>query len=270
MNESQRRAWQALGIGPLWRLRAEPDVDSAESAHARTSMPEPPSETALEGAFAPAFDAAIPAVENDRAGASPEDGRSALVSPDTLDWPALREAVAGCRACGLCTTRRNTVFGVGPPDADWMFVGEAPGEQEDLHGEPFVGPAGKLLDAMLGALGRARSRDVYIANVLKCRPPGNRDPRPDERAQCQPYLERQLQLVGPKLIIALGKPAANVLLDTDVSVGSLRGRVHKRRVGERDVPVVVTYHPAYLLRKPEDKAKAWADLVLALRTTRGG
>ncbi len=183
----------------------------------------------------------------------------------TLDWPALREAVAGCQACGLCASRRNTVFGVGHTQADWMIVGEAPGEQEDRQGEPFVGAAGQLLDAMLRACGRARSseetgRGVYIANVLKCRPPANRNPAPEEVLQCEPFLARQVALVRPKLIIAMGRFAVQSLLKTTEPIGRLRGRVHHYE----GVPVIVTYHPAYLLRTPIDKAKAWADLCLAM------
>ena len=181
-----------------------------------------------------------------------------------LDWPALREAVASCRACGLCESRRNTVFGVGHTEADWMIVGEAPGEQEDRQGEPFVGPAGQLLDAMLRACGRNRQADdargVFIANVLKCRPPANRNPAPEEVVQCEPFLSRQVALVKPKLIIAMGRFAVQSLLKTTEPIGRLRGRVHRYE----GVPVIVTYHPAYLLRTPVDKAKAWADLCMAM------
>lgn len=181
-----------------------------------------------------------------------------------LDWPALREAVAGCRACGLCESRRNTVFGAGHTEADWMIVGEAPGEQEDRQGQPFVGPAGQLLDAMLRACGRNRQaedpRGVFIANVLKCRPPANRNPAPEEVVQCEPFLSRQVALVKPKLIIAMGRFAVQSLLKTTEPIGRLRGRVHRYE----GVPVIVTYHPAYLLRTPVDKAKAWADLCLAM------
>ncbi|MFJ5382277.1 uracil-DNA glycosylase family protein, partial [Cupriavidus sp. CER94] len=167
--------------------------------------------------------------------------------------------VAGCTACGLCDTRTNTVFGVGDPQAEWMLVGEAPGENEDLQGEPFVGQAGKLLDNMLGALGLARGRNVYIANVLKCRPPGNRNPEPEEVAQCEPYLKRQIALIKPKVIVVLGRFAAQSLLRSTTPIGKLRGTVHTYE----GIPVVVTYHPAYLLRTLTDKARAWEDLCLA-------
>jgi DNA polymerase len=181
-----------------------------------------------------------------------------------LDWPALREAVAACRACALCESRTQTVFGVGHRRARLMIVGEAPGEQEDLHGEPFVGQAGKLLDNMLRALGLARDavepeRAVFICNTLKCRPPRNRNPEPAETAQCAPFLERQIELVQPKLLLAMGRFAAQSLLGTDEAIGKLRGRVHQRC----GVPVIVTYHPAYLLRTLADKARAWDDLCLA-------
>jgi uracil-DNA glycosylase len=178
---------------------------------------------------------------------------------ELMEWDALADAVAACRACKLCSGRRNTVFGVGDRQADWLVVGEAPGEQEDLQGEPFVGQAGKLLDNMLRALGLDRSNNVYIANVLKCRPPGNRNPEPDEVAQCEPFLRRQVQLLQPKIILAMGRFAVQSLLGTTEPIGKLRGRVHQYQ----GVPVVVTYHPAYLLRNLADKGKAWADLCLA-------
>ncbi|CAD6535860.1 uracil-DNA glycosylase [Paraburkholderia metrosideri] len=190
--------------------------------------------------------------------------KPALPAIQTLDWDALSERVAGCQLCRLCEKRTNTVFGVGDRGADWMLIGEAPGENEDRQGEPFVGQAGKLLDSMLRSLTLARDTNVYIANVIKCRPPGNRNPEPDEVARCEPYLQRQVSLVRPKLIVALGRFAAQSLLKTTASISSLRGRVHEYE----GVPVVVTYHPAYLLRSLPDKAKAWADLCLARDTWR--
>ena len=196
---------------------------------------------------------------------------------DTMDWPALRDAVAGCTACKLCETRRQTVFGVGNPQAHWMIVGEAPGEQEDMQGEPFVGKSGQLLDNMLRALGLSRketpppagegsaadpARQVFIANTLKCRPPGNRNPLPDELAQCEHFLIRQIALVTPKIILAMGRFAVQSLLRSNEPIGRLRGRVHRYQ----GVPLIVTYHPAYLLRNLEDKARAWDDLCLAAQT----
>jgi uracil-DNA glycosylase len=182
----------------------------------------------------------------------------------TLDWDALAERVAACTRCRLCEKRTNTVFGVGDREADWMLIGEAPGENEDRQGEPFVGQAGKLLDNMLRALSLARGENVFIANVLKCRPPGNRNPEPDEVARCEPYLKRQVALVKPKIIVALGRFAAQSLLKSEGSIASMRGRVHEYE----GVPVIVTYHPAYLLRSLQDKSKAWADLCLARDTLR--
>ena len=182
----------------------------------------------------------------------------------TLDWDTLAARVAVCERCRLCERRTNSVFGVGDRDADWMLIGEAPGENEDKLGEPFVGQAGKLLDSMLHAVALSREDNVFIANVIKCRPPGNRNPELDEVARCEPYLKRQVELVKPKLIVALGRFAAQSLLKTEASIASLRGRVHDYQ----GVPVIVTYHPAYLLRSLPDKAKAWADLCLAQATYR--
>ena len=180
-----------------------------------------------------------------------------------LDWDALRQAVAGCTRCELHATRTQTVFGVGRPDARWMFIGEAPGADEDRQGEPFVGRAGQLLTSMIRALG-LRREDVYIANVLKCRPPGNRNPQPEEVASCEPFLLRQIELVSPHLLLIMGRFAAQTILHTDAPISALRGRVHRVRVRDREVSAVVTYHPAYLLRNLVDKAKSWADLCLAL------
>ena len=180
-------------------------------------------------------------------------------------WIPLKAAVSGCVKCGLHKTRTQTVFGVGDEDADWMLIGEAPGAEEDRLGDPFVGQAGKLLDNMLAAINLSRRKNVYIANVLKCRPPGNRNPTPEEVAQCSPHLLQQIELIKPKLIVAMGRFAAQTLLETGASIASLRGRLH-RYAG---VPLIVTYHPAYLLRTLEDKAKAWEDLLFAKKTMAG-
>ena len=177
-----------------------------------------------------------------------------------MDWAALEQAVGDCRRCALCQTRKQAVFGTGNREARWLFVGEAPGADEDRQGEPFVGRAGKLLNAMLFALGLKR-QDVYIANVLKCRPPNNRDPRPEEVIQCEPYLLRQIELLRPGVIIALGRHAAHSLLKTELPLGRLRGQ----KMDYHHTPLVVTYHPAYLLRNPADKRKVWQDLCLAKR-----
>lgn len=176
-----------------------------------------------------------------------------------LDWDPLAAEVAGCTACSLARTRRCTVFGTGDRRARWMFVGEGPGAEEDATGQPFVGQAGRLLDSMLAALGMARDRDVYIANIVKCRPPGNRVPTAEEVAACEPFLHRQIALVRPSLIIALGKTAAVTLLGREQSIASMRGQVYRYR----DTPLVVTYHPAYLLRNLPEKAKSWEDLCFA-------
>ena len=183
-----------------------------------------------------------------------------------LDWDALQARVKACTLCDLHKTRTQTVFGVGNREAQWMVIGEAPGADEDRQGEPFVGRAGQLLNEMLWALGLKRT-EVYIANVLKCRPPGNRDPSPDEVACCEPYLKRQVALIRPKIILAVGRIAAQNLLKTDTRIGALRGRVH--RYADTGIPLVVTYHPAYLLRSPLEKRKAWEDLQLAARTFGG-
>jgi len=177
-----------------------------------------------------------------------------------MDWPALRARVAACTRCTLSATRTQTVFGVGNQQAQWLIVGEAPGAEEDRQGEPFVGRAGQLLNSMLRAVGLAREQ-VYIANVLKCRPPGNRDPSPTEAAECLPYLEQQIALLKPKVMLAVGRIAAQNLLRTDKTLGSLRQQVH--RFGASQVPLIVTYHPAYLLRAPADKRKSWEDLKFA-------
>lgn len=191
--------------------------------------------------------------------------QSDVAPPDekiTYTWPQLADAVAQCTACKLHTSRTQGVLGVGDQSADWLIVGEAPGADEDAQGEPFVGQAGKLLEAMLAAIDLKRGENVYIANLLKSRPPGNRNPEPEEIAACRPYLLAQIALIQPKLILALGRFAAQNLLETDEAIARLRGRVHHFR----NVPLVVTYHPAYLLRNLPDKARAWEDLCLARRT----
>jgi uracil-DNA glycosylase len=179
---------------------------------------------------------------------------------DALDWGQLRARVAVCTRCVLSETRTQTVFGVGDQNADWLIVGEAPGAEEDRRGEPFVGRAGQLLNSMLRAVGLAREQ-VFIANVLKCRPPGNRDPAAGEAAECLPYLERQIALLRPKIMLAVGRIAAQNLLRTDAPLARLRQQMHS--FGAARVPLVVTYHPAYLLRTPTDKRKAWDDLKFA-------
>jgi DNA polymerase len=219
---------------------------------------------ALRDAAAPRDGAAPRDAAASRDGATPREAadlRDAAASRDAgVDWPELRARVAACTRCTLCNTRTQTVFGVGNQQAQWLIVGEAPGADEDRQGEPFVGRAGQLLNSMLHAIGLAREQ-VYIANVLKCRPPGNRDPSAGEAAECLPYLEQQIALLKPKVMLAVGRIAAQNLLRTDLTLGRLRQQVH--RFGLSQVPLVVTYHPAYLLRTPTDKRKAWEDLKFA-------
>lgn len=273
LDARQRAMLAEMGV-KVWAPRpvAMPTAPAAEASPAVVPSPVP-----VPAPRPAATPVRAPAVAGDTAARAPAPAPVAPVAPDaglsprpagidTLDWPALQAAVAGCQACGLCRSRQNTVFGVGDVQADWMIVGEAPGENEDLQGEPFVGLAGQLLDNMLRAVGRSRggqgAQGAYIANVLKCRPPANRNPQPAEVAQCEPYLARQVALVKPKIIVAMGRFAVQSLLKTEEPIGRLRGRVHHYE----GVPVIVTYHPAYLLRTPADKAKAWADLCLALET----
>lgn len=235
---------------PVSRAPAEATVaPSAGRPASRTPRPAPAEKGSSAGRPVPSTDVAL--------GPRP-------TGIDTLDWPALRAAVAGCQACSLSQSRTQTVFGAGNIEADWMIVGEAPGEQEDQQGEPFVGRAGELLDRMLEAVGLTRAeapatQQVFIANVLKCRPPTNRNPQAQEVAQCEPYLLRQMALVQPRVVLAMGRFAVQALLKSSEPLGKLRGRVHH----VQGVPVIVTYHPAYLLRSPTDKALAWDDLCLA-------
>lgn len=212
-----------------------------------------------------ALDGEEPEIETVARAAPPIEVVSKIADAGALSWDELRDAVRDCRACGLCKGRKQAVFGVGAQAGPWLFIGEGPGADEDEQGEPFVGQAGKLLDSMLAAIGLERGRDTYIANVVKCRPPGNRTPTLDEAKACAAYLDRQIDLVSPKIIVALGKTAAVRLLGNEsASLASLRGRVHSYR----GRPLVVTYHPAYLLRTLPDKAKAWEDLLFARRAFR--
>lgn len=237
-----------MGISPNWVLRergagAGFPVVSANPAETTGSVenPTPPQSPNSEGM-------------------TPSVAREHRIA--AMDWAELKVAVRDCTACGLRAGCTQTVFGVGDEQAEWLLVGEAPGQEEDRQGEPFVGQAGKLLDGMLASIQLKRDKNVYIANVLKCRPPGNRNPAPEEVAKCSPHLLRQVALLQPRLIIAMGRFAVQALLGTDASIASLRGKLH-RYAG---VPLVVTYHPAYLLRTLPDKAKAWQDLLFARRT----
>jgi DNA polymerase len=255
--EQRRRAYLAAMGVQVWEPRRGSPVPAATGAHAVESMP--PVQVPLDAGrndegIVGWDDEGIPAKE-----AIPAS------EPDlhTCGWDELATRVAACTACPLHLTRTQTVFGVGDRAARWMIIGEAPGEQEDLQGEPFVGRAGLLLNEMLRAVGLQREQ-VYIANVLKCRPPKNRDPQPDEAAACEGYLKRQLELAQPDIILAVGRIAAQNLLKTTTPIGKLRGRVHEYQ----GVPLVVTYHPAYLLRSPLEKRRAWDDLRLAWTTYR--
>jgi uracil-DNA glycosylase len=249
LSRRQREVLHEMGI-PVWVRREGAGAAAPVSDSALHAVP----------ALAPAaVSGPDPAPEAGAAPVLPDTGASAAPVAE-LDWQALRARVASCTACAeLAPSRTQTVFGVGDPDADWLFIGEAPGAEEDRRGEPFVGRAGQLLDNMLAALGLRRDANVYIANVLKCRPPGNRDPKAEEAVACRAFLDRQIALIRPRVIVALGRVSAQSLLASDAPLGRLRGGNH--RYG--DVPLVVTYHPAYLLRSPADKAKAWTDLLRA-------
>jgi uracil-DNA glycosylase len=255
MSSALRREYlAALGL-ETWVVRGKPAVshDVAPSdAPVPRDMPMPRKGSVPRKASAPGE------VLAPRDAGAPRDSSPAREAG--FDWPELRSRVAACTRCTLCTTRTQTVFGVGNQTADWLIVGEAPGAEEDRQGEPFVGRAGQLLNSMLRAIGLAREQ-VYIANVLKCRPPGNRDPSATEAGECLPYLEQQIALLKPKIMLAVGRIASQNLLRTDVTLGRLRQQVH--RFGLSQVPLVVTYHPAYLLRTPTDKRKAWEDLKFA-------
>lgn len=256
----EQRILHEMGLTPLWVLRGEAEEAAvaaeaaAESAPvAATSPRREPLRAAPEGAAAAV---AVPAVAV--RGATPS-GVAAM------DWDELEAAVAGCRACGLWERRKQAVFGVGDRRPDWLCIGEGPGADEDEQGEPFVGQAGKLLDAMLGSVDLARGRGVYIGNAVKCRPPGNRTPEAEEMAACHPYLARQIALLQPKLILLLGRAAVHSVLGLDRPLASLRGRRHEYLLDGRTVPVAVTYHPAYLLRNLTEKSRAWEDLCYARR-----
>jgi uracil-DNA glycosylase family 4 len=251
MSSRREEMLKEMGLAPLWTLRER----------ARVGVAPPPAlyeagEAALEAsAIVAASDSPLTA----------EEGAARRASIMQMDWLALKASVAECVVCPLHARRNKTVFGVGDENAAWMFIGEGPGADEDALGDPFVGQAGRLLDNMLAAIGLSRGENVYIANVVKCRPPGNRNPEPAEAEQCEPFLQRQIALVQPKLIVALGRIAAQNLLAREATIASLRGRL----LDYKGIPLLVTYHPAYLLRNLTDKAKAWQDLCLAVSTMRG-
>ena len=291
MSERRLAVLREMGLAPIWRLRsasgapgaAEPEIRPAARAVAAEAMngderiaaaASPtaevrPSIGSSSPAAGPAERLANPAERVDdpadkQAGDATDEESARAGRIGTLDWDALESDIRTCCACRLCERRRQAVPGVGDRQADWMFVGEGPGAEEDQRGEPFVGVAGRLLDAWLASIGLKRGENVYIANAVKCRPPHNRTPEIDELAACAPYLARQIELVRPRRLVALGRPAARALLNSDVAIGAARGQVFDYR----DVPVIVTYHPAYLLRNPRDKAKVWEDLCFARRLMR--
>jgi len=236
MSNRRKKILKELDLAPVWRSKSthpkQGELITAELDEHKHSTSQPRSEN---------------------------DSAAALGIPQ-MNWKSLESTVSTCVACPLSLTRTQTVFGVGDEHADWLFIGEGPGAREDATGEPFVGQAGKLLDQMLAAIKLKRGNQVYITNIVKCRPPNNRNPTLNEAKQCEPYLTRQIQLIKPKLIVALGKVAAQNLLQSDDSISSLRGKVHDYS----GTPLIVTYHPAYLLRALSEKAKAWKDLCFAV------
>ncbi|MDP2881128.1 MAG: uracil-DNA glycosylase [Azonexus sp.] len=254
MSLSREQMLVEMGITPIWVLRdSEPSVPALEGRE----------DVVVEPAHAPAPEEAAALLPETAPAARPlpDVALRPMTPVDTLNWPELAKQVAECRACPLCEQRKQAVLGVGDLNPDWLFIGEGPGAEEDVKGEPFVGQAGKLLDAMLASLDIARGNRVYIANAVKCRPPGNRTPEAAEMAACWPYLERQIALLKPKIIVLLGKAAVHAVLHDDKSLASLRGKPYEYA----GIPLVVTYHPAYLLRNLPDKAKAWEDLLFARR-----
>jgi len=253
MNLNRFELLDEMGLSPQWTLREPASVRRGEKKPA----PEIKATPLEERPSAPA--------------PTPDAERAPQIAQ--MGWDELHQSIAACRACALCAQRKQAVPGVGDRNADWLFIGEGPGAEEDERGEPFVGQAGKLLDAMLAAVDLKRGEDVYIANAVKCRPPGNRTPEAPEMAACLPYLKRQIALIQPKLIVLLGRAAAHSVLGVETSLSSLRGKPLTFGNEEQTVPVVVTYHPAYLLRTLPDKSKAWEDLCRArtlMRTLKTG
>ena len=263
MSLSRKEVLEEMGLSPVWVRRDGPpaarrvtqDIGTVAGGAERTP---------------PGHKKNLSVAASNTAGVDIGAGGPSI-GVDRMDWEQLRRSIVECRACGLCAERKQAVPGVGDENAGWLFIGEGPGAEEDARGEPFVGQAGKLLDAMLAAIGLNRGEDVYIANAVKCRPPGNRTPEAAEMAACFPFLKRQITLLQPKLIVLLGRAAVSSVLGEDGSLASLRGKTLAFRDGDREIPVLVTYHPAYLLRNLPDKAKAWEDLCRArsmMRTLR--
>jgi DNA polymerase len=267
VNRRRDAILREMGLAPLWRLRGAEPVEEAQPEPAEptpepavavpVAAPAPASRPVPLARFAPPV--AVPA---DAPAEAPARRPAPAGDIAGLGWDDLEARIRECDACALCKRRKQAVPGVGDRQADWLFVGEGPGAEEDERGEPFVGQAGRLLDNMLASIGLARGNDVYIGNAVKCRPPNNRTPETDELAACFPYLERQIALIKPRLIVALGRPAAQALLNQEVRIAAARGKLFEFG----GIPVVVTYHPAYLLRNLADKAKAWEDLCFARAT----
>lgn len=277
MSKHRESILREMGLGPLWRIRAPssqhpleqpvslPVTDGSKviTSGASSGVEMGGQGTAKPIQFEPRSEIApTPAALPDKSPDLMLGSERRLAHIASLDWDALENEIRACTACRLCESRQQAVPGIGDRNANWMMVGEGPGAEEDRRGEPFVGPAGQLLDDMLAAIGLGRSQDVYIANAVKCRPPLNRTPQADEINACLPYLERQISLVKPKLLIALGRPAAQSLLGEQIRINASRGRLFSH--GE--LPVVITYHPAYLLRNQPDKGRAWEDLCFARAT----
>ncbi len=259
MTKRRTSILREMGLAPVWRLReagraADNGVSIQQEVPVVAGLPQ-----SANAALSPPQQAPVPCPETIPGDSMPDTVLRSGNPIEALGWDELENEIRLCRHCRLCEQRKQAVPGVGDRQADWLFVGEGPGAEEDRRGEPFVGPAGKLLDAMLQAIGLRRSEGVYIANSVKCRPPFNRTPQSDEIAACLPYLHRQIQLLQPKIIVALGRPAAQSLLNAEIKISGARGRVF--HCGDK--PVIVTYHPAYLLRNPADKRKAWEDLCFA-------
>lgn len=284
MSARRESMLREMGLAPLWRLRTTVAAEHADAEGSAAGL--------IPVASTHQVDAPVPAVRaNSASSALVGPLPQAMTSPDRADvtkyasdplarsldqcdrisriaglsWEQLEDDIGHCSACGLCSQRQQAVPGIGDRNADWMFVGEGPGAEEDRQGKPFVGPAGQLLDAMLIAIGLKRGEGVYITNAVKCRPPMNRTPERVEIDTCLPYLERQIVLLQPRIIVALGRPAAQALLGTEVRINAVRGKTF----AYAGIPVIVTYHPAYLLRNQIDKAKVWADLCFARRVFNG-
>lgn len=273
LDAERSRIWEALGIGPQWIERGNPDPLLAASAAAAPSAPKPRAPAAVPRAV-PAVSAPAPSPRASQAAparpAAPApvitgEAQKIFEGMESASWEELAERLPRCEACILAKTRLRTVFADGAPGCPVVMVGEAPGAEEDLQGKPFVGKSGQLLSAALEAVGIERGKDAAIINVLKCRPPGNRDPRPEEVTACRHFLDRQLELLAPKLIVLMGRPAASAILGTDLSIARLRGETHYVEVAGRRIPAIVTYHPSYLLRQLGEKEKFWHDLVAAKR-----